>query len=474
MFDEVHTPRLVVAGTQSGAGKTTVAAGLTAAFRRQGLTVQTFKVGPDYIDAAYLAKVSGRPCRNLDAWMLGEGAIRQIFAQGCLGADLAIVEGALGLFDGRDGGGREGSTAEVAEMIRALVLLVVDVHAMNHSAAAVVSGFRRFDPKLKFAGVLLNNVLSEERRRTVEDAIWSEAKLPVLGALPPVEEMVIPERRQGLITVQENKDWPQVEDRLAQVTAAHVDLDLISRLAAQAELLPLVPKKVFTGRPQVVQPVRIAVAYDDAFNFYYPENFELIAEQGGEVVPFTLLDDAHLPNPVHGIYLGGGFPAIFAPRLAANGHMLEAVRRAHEHGIPIYGECGGLMYLAQHVQTPDGRQHQMAGVLPIDVEMESGLRHVGYRQIMTLEDNVLASRGQFFRGHEFHWSRVLRTNGTVRPAYRMSDAQGEIIGFEGFVAPNLLASCVQLHFGQNPVLVEHFVRRCREAATRSGDLIGTA
>ncbi len=474
MLDRVHTPRLVVAGTQSGAGKTTVAAGLTAAFRRQGLTVQTFKVGPDYVDAAYLAKVSGRPCRNLDAWMLGEGAIRQIFAQGCMGADLAIVEGALGLFDGRDGGGQEGSTAEVAQTIRALVLLVVDVRGMNHSAAAVVSGFKHFDPTVKFAGVLLNNVLSEERRRTVEDAIWSWAKLPVLGALPPVEEMVIPERRQGLITVQENKDWVQVEDRLAQVTAAHVDLDLVSRLAARAELLPLVPKKVFTGRTQADRSVRIAVAYDDAFNFYYPENLELIAEQGGAVVPFSPLEDSHLPSGVQGIYLGGGFPAVFAARLAANRRLGEALQRAHEQGIPIYAECGGLMYLAQRLHTREGQEHAMAGLLPIDVEMESGLRQVGYRQIMTLEDNVLAPRGQFFRGHEFHWSRILRTNGTLRPAYRMTDARGEVIGFEGFVAPNLLASYVQLHFGQNPLLVEHFVRRCREAAARSSDLAGTA
>jgi cobyrinic acid a,c-diamide synthase len=464
MFDQVHTPRIVVAGTQSGAGKTTVAAGLVAAFRQRGLTVQTFKVGPDYVDAAYLAHVSGRPCRNLDAWMLGEGAIRQIFAQGCLGADLAIVEGCLGLFDGRVDGGPEGSTAEVARVLKALVLLVVDVKGMGHSAAATVLGFKQLEPKTKFAGVILNNVHSEEHQRAVEDAIWTFAKLPVLGALPVMDEVAIPERGPVLLPLRENRSWQVAQERLTQAIAGHVDLNLVRALAARAELLPMVPKKVFPGRAPGGAATRVAVAYDDAFNFYYPENLEMLAEYGGEVVPFSPLEDEQLPDGVEGIYLGGGFPAVFAARLSQNRGMALALQRAHGGGIPIYAEGGGLMYLAREVRTNDQARYAMAGVLPIEVEMEDALRRVGYRQVMTLEDSVLSPRGQFFRGHEFHWSRVLPANGRLRPAYRLANAAGELIGPEGLVAPNLLASYVQLHFGQNPILVERFLQRCRETA----------
>lgn len=465
MFDQVHTPRIVVAGIESGAGKTTVAAGLVAAFRQRGLTVQTFKVGPDYVDAAYLAHVSGRPCRNLDSWMLGVGALRQIFAQGCLGADLAIVEGCLGLFDGRVDGGRDGSTAEVAGVLKALVLLVVDVKGMGgHSAAAAVLGFKQLEPKLKFAGVILNNVLSDEHQRAVEDAIWAFAKLPVLGALPAIEEIAIPERGPVLLPLRENRAWKVAQERLTQAMVRHVDLNLVQALAGRAELLPMVPKKVFTGQAPDGAPTRIAVAYDDAFNFYYPENLEMLAEKGGEVVPFSPLEDEQLPGGIEGIYLGGGFPAVFAMSLSQNRGMALALQRAHGSGIPIYAEGGGLMYLAREVRTNDQARHAMAGVLPIDVEMEDALRRVGYRQVMTLEDSVLSPRGQFFRGHEFHWSRVLPANGHLRPAYRLANAAGELIGPEGLVAPNLLASYVQLHFGQNPILVERFLQRCREMA----------
>jgi cobyrinic acid a,c-diamide synthase len=461
MLDAVYTPRLVIAGTHSGSGKTTVAAGLAAAFRRRGKTVQTFKVGPDYVDAAYLAKVSGRPCRNLDPWMLGEGAIRQILAQGCLGADLAVVEGVQGLFDGRDGA--DGSTAEVARMIKALVVLVVDARGMSSSAAAVVLGFKQLDPRVGFAGVVLNNVLSEDHRRLAEDAIRSRAKLPVLGALPPVEGIAIPDTDQGLLAVRENPAWPQVEDRLAEVIAANVDLEMLDTLAARAELLPLVPRKVFTGKVRTGRPVRIAVAYDDAFNFYYAENLELIADYGGEVAPFSPLQDGALPAGSEGLYLGGGFPGGFAARLSQNRGMVAALRAAHQQGVPIYAEGAGLSYLAQTLRTADGQRHAMAGLLPCDVEVGAG-RQVGSRQVLTLADTVLAGRGQFFRGHEYHWSRVVRANGSPPPVYELANSAGEVIGFEGFAAPNLHASLVQLHFGQNPVLVEHFLQRCEQAS----------
>jgi cobyrinic acid a,c-diamide synthase len=466
MLDEVRTPRFVVAGTASSVGKTTITAGLIAAFKNRGLRVQSFKVGPDYIDPAYLAHVSGRACRNLDSWMLGEGALRQVLAQGCVDTDLAIVEGAMGLFDGR-GATAEGSTADVANAIKAPVVLVIDVGRSAESAAAVALGFKNFMPSLRLAGVILNNVASDGHRRSVEEAIWNWAKLPVIGALPTIPELTIRERHLGLLPVLENKEWDRVLSVLAEHLDTHVDLDVLLRVAQRAELLPLVPKKVFQGKAAGGDRVRVAVAYDGAFNFYYPENFELLEEQGAEIVPFSPIEDDQLPEDVAGLYMGGGFPEVFVEPLARNRPMAESIARAYRAGLPIYAECGGLMYLARSLRTDDGKVHRMAGIVPIDVEMDGKLHNFGYRQVLTLEDTILAPKGQFFRGHEFHWSRVLRTDGAT-PAYQMQNAEGENIGYEGFVAPNLVASYVHLHFGQNPILAEKLVAHCRDfASTRA-------
>jgi len=461
MLDEVRTPRLVIAGTASNVGKTILTAGLIAAFKARELTVQSFKVGPDYIDAAYLAHVSGRPCRNLDSWMLGEGALRQVLAQGVLGADLALVEGMLGLFDGR-GGSTDGSTADVARIIKAPVVLVIDVGDMTESAAAVALGFKSYTESPKIAGVLLNNVRSDAHRRRAEDAIWGMAKLPVLGALRAMPQLDIPQRERGLLPVTENKEWDRMIGVLSETIDRDVDLDLLLRIANKAELVPLVPKKLFQGKPDAGRTVRLAVAYDDAFNFYYPENLELLEEHGAQIVPFSPLEDEHLPQDAAGVYLGGGFPEMFVEPLAKNHAMAESIQRASRSGVPIYAECGGLMYLGRSLRTDAGTTHRMAGVIPVDVEMDGQIHRFGYRQLLTLEDSILSPRGQFYRGHEFHWSRITGHNGGLKPAYQMQNAEGDVIGYEGFVAPNLLASYVHLHFGQNPLLVDKFVQHCRE------------
>jgi cobyrinic acid a,c-diamide synthase len=468
MLDEVRTPRLVVAGTASSVGKTILTAGLIAAFKARGLTVQSFKVGPDYIDPAYLAHVSGRPCRNLDSWMLGEGALRQVLAQGALGADLALIEGMMGLFDGR-GGSADGSTADVARIVKAPVVLVIDVADMAESAAAVALGFKSYGGESsRIAGVLLNNLGSDSHRRSVEDAIWEIAKLPVLGALRKMPELDIPQRELGLLPVTANKEWNRTIAILVETINRDVDLDLLLRVAGKAELLPLVPKKVFQGKPAGRSMIRMAVAYDDAFNFYYPENLELLEEHGAEVVPFSPLEDSHLPQDVSGAYLGGGFPEVFVEPLAKNRTMADSLQRAHRSGMPIYAECGGLMYLGRSLRTESGTMHTMAGVVPVDVAMDGQIHRFGYRQLLTIEDNILSPRGQFYRGHEFHWSRITGHGDDLKPAYQMLSADGDVIGYEGFVGPNLLASYVHLHFGQNPLLVDKFVQHCREySAVRS-------
>jgi cobyrinic acid a,c-diamide synthase len=463
MLDEVRTPRLVIAGTGSNVGKTVITAGLIAAYKARGLTVQAFKVGPDYIDPAYLAHVSGRPCRNLDSWMLGDGALRQVLAHGTVGVDLALIEGMMGLFDGR-GDHAGGSTAEVAQMIKAPVVLIIDVANMAETAAAIALGFKSYRETPKIAGVLLNNVGSDGHRRSVEDAIWETAKLPVLGALPTMPELDIPQRQLGLLPVTENKEWDRTIAVLAEALERNVDLELLLRIARKAELLPLVPKKVFQGKATGDPPIKLAVAYDEAFNFYYPENLELLEEHGAEIVPFSPLEDAHIPNDAAGLYLGGGFPEIFVEPLAKNRAMAESIERAYRAGMPIYAECGGLMYLGRSLRTETGAVHQMVGVIPVDVEMDGQIHRFGYRQVMTLEESILSPKGQFYRGHEFHWSRIISQNGGLQPAYQMQNAEGDNIGYEGFVGPNLLASYVHLHFGQNPMLVDKLVEHCREFA----------
>jgi len=464
MLDEVRTPRLVVAGTASNVGKTILTAGLIAAYKARGMTVQSFKVGPDYIDPAYLAHVSGRPCRNLDSWMLGEGALRQVLAQGALGADLALIEGMLGLFDGR-GGSPDGSTADVARIVKAPVVLVVDVADMAQSAAAVALGFKSYGEPPKIAGVLLNNVRSDAHRRSVEDAIWDIAKLPVLGALPKIAQLDIPQRQRGLLPVTENKEWDRMIGLLSEMINRDVDLDLLLRIANKAELVPLVPKKIFQGKPASGPMVRLAVAYDDAFNFYYPENLELLEEHGAKVVPFSPLEDAHLPQDAAGVYLGGGFPESFVEPLARNGAMAESIERAYRNGVPIYAECGGLMYLAQSLEDAEGGVHEMVDVLPARVTMRPPRMSLGYVDVTLTAPTPLGRPGAVARGQEFHFSTLSPVPASVPRAYSVM-APGGVARAEGYLVGRALLSYVHLHFASNPALARGFVDACAEARRR--------
>lgn len=472
MIDEVRLPRLVVAGVSSGTGKTTVTLGLVAALRRRGRSVQTYKVGPGFLDCAYLAHASGRPCRNLDAWMLGDEGVRRSLARGAIDSDCAVVEGANGIYDGHGRGPDEehgaypfpGSTAELARIARCPVILVVDAAAMGETAAAIALGVRQLDPRLRLLGVVLNNVASDHHRRLIEDAVWGYATLPVLGALPADKAIGIPELHMGLLPVAQAPRIDAAIEQVADAVERHCDLELIERLMAAAEPLPALTT---AARPcgDDADCVRLGVAFDDAFCFYYPENLELLQEAGAEIVPFSPLDET-LPRELDGLYLGGGFSDVFAARLSANSALFEAVHRAHAQGMPIYAECGGLMLLARTLRTADGTVHDMAGLVPVEVATRSATPKAGYRTLRLLEDCMLGGAGSRLRGHEYHACSVVGP-GTIEgsrpsPAWSVHDSDGEPLGCEGWVERDLVASFLNLHFGQDPSLAERLVCRMRE------------
>jgi cobyrinic acid a,c-diamide synthase len=479
MIDDVRFPRLVVAGICSGTGKTTVTLGLVAALRRRGRSVQTYKVGAGCLDCAYLAHVSGRSCRNLDAWMLGDEGVRRSLARGAIDADCAVIEGANGIYDGHGQGPDEegaaypfpGSTAELARLGRCPVILVLDATAMGETAAAIALGVKQLDPRLRLLGVLLNNVASDYHRRLIEDAVWAHGTLPVLGALPADRGSDIPELHMGLLPVAQA---PRIDAAIEHVGAAverHCDLDLIERLMAAAEPLPVAAARRTPAEDG--DPVRLGVAFDDAFCFYYPENLEVLQEAGAEIVPFSPLEET-LPPHLDGLYLGGCFSDVFVPRLSANHGLMEAVHRAHAQGMPIYAECGGLMLLARTLRTADGSLHPMAGLVPVDVATRSESPRPAYRTVRLLEDCMLGAAGTRLRGHEYHACTLVGPGppegSRPRAAYSMHDADGEPLGCEGWVDGDLVASFLQLHLLQDPSIADRLVGRMRETrrARRAG------
>jgi len=449
---------VVVAGVHSGVGKTTVATGLMAAYRRRGLRVQGFKVGPDYIDASYHTAACGRASRTLDGWMLGLDAVSELFAQAAAAADLCVIEGVMGLFDGRTGGRGAGSTAEIAALLGIPILLVVDGWKIARSAAAIVHGYRTFDPSIRIEGVVLNNIAGEGHYQAIAPPIEEETGVPVLGSLGHDDALALPERYLGLVPVSEGPLGEQYFDRLAATIERSLDLERILRIAETATLPNSAPSQLFPEEPQPAR-AHIAIAQDRAFSFYYPDSLDLLTAWGAEFVPFSPLDDAGLPEGTDGVYIGGGFPELFAAELAANTPMHEALQRAAGKGIPIYAECGGYMYAGDSLIDADGREHTMAGLLPLRSSMSGPRMTLGYREVRTLVDGPLAPAGSEFRGHEFHWS-TSEPLPTSQAGYLVKPDRGGGDRYEGSVAGSVWGSYVHLHFGADPMLAPHFVETC--------------
>lgn len=447
---------LCIAGLASSVGKTTVTLALAAAFRRRGLRVRCAKVGPDFIDPGFHEAVTGTPSRTLDSWMLGPEALRTACARAGHDADLVLVEGVMGLFDGLDGRTETGSTAEVAKSLGLPVMLVVDASAQVRSAAAVVLGAERLDPALDLAGVIVNRVGGDRHVRWLREAIAAHCRAPVVGALPWREAIRLPERHLGLVTARERAFSPELFDALAGLAERSIDLDACLALARSA-VAPEPPPTPAARR------VRLGVALDDAFQFYYPENLEALRAAGAEVVPWSPIEDARLPD-VDALYLGGGYPEVHAARLAANHAARAAIRGFVAEGRPVFAECGGLMYLAESLEDVEGRAHPMVGVLPVCVRMQPRRLTLGYREVRLEADTLLGPRGASLRGHEFHASH-LAASPALPTAYRVADPTGDESWAEGYRVGSVLASYVHLHFGSRPGTARAIVEACARTPT---------
>ena len=449
----MRIPRIVIAATQSGSGKTTLVTGLLAALRQRGLSVQPFKIGPDYIDPGYHELAGGRPGHNLDSWLLPANCMKDIFIREAASADVAVIEGVMGLFDGGRGG--ISSTAEVAKLLKAPVLLVIDAKSMGASAAAIAMGFRDYDPEVELAGVLLNRLGSDTHETMVTEAV-EKTGIPVFGAVHREENLKMPERHLGLLPVKENEER-QVVDRIGKAVASQVKLEEILRLAREA--VPLEPMAGKRGRT-AGKTVRIAVARDEAFSFYYPESLRVLEDFGGEILEFSPLHDDALPE-ADGLILGGGFPEMFGEALQGNESMRQSVKAAADKGMPIYGECGGFMYLMEGLRDFSGREYAMAGVLPGTAKMNERLQMVGYVTAELREDTILGRRGRTFRGHEFHFSSECGDGGGCSRAFTFTRLRNGATYPAGFVKGNVVGSYLHLHFAGCPEAAEHFVESCR-------------
>ena len=460
-------PRIVVAGTASGVGKTTVTAGLIAALRRRGLVVQPFKCGPDYIDPGYHTLAAGRPCRNLDSWMLDDEQVRDAFVRACGGADIAVIEGVMGLFDGADFDGERASAAQIAKLIGAPVLLVMDISGAARSAAATALGFARFDPDVPVSAVVLNRAGSEAHASGCARAIERATGLHVVGFLPRDELLRVPERHLGLLPSGERSGMDALLDAMADSVERHCDIDAVLHLAATAGPAPAGARSPRIAYELADRAPILAVARDEAFSFYYPDNLELIEAAGAKIVFFSPVHGERLPAGTAGVYLGGGFPELYAAPLSANTALWDELRALHATGAPILAECGGFMVLTQALIAADGERHQMAGLVPGTTRMTTRLAGLGYRHAVALRDNLLAEAGETLRGHEFHYS-VWDCGDHAHHAWRVRGTRpGAVDSDFGYARDGLLASYLHIHLGQSPALPRRFVAHLRAASGQS-------
>lgn len=465
-----HTPAkfaFAVAGTHSGCGKTTLALALMAAFRARGRVVQPFKIGPDFIDPGLHALAAQVESRNLDGWMLSRSYNRELFQTLLARAEIAVVEGVMGLFDGYDGSGEAGSTAEMCKWLELPVLLVVDARSMARSAAAMVYGFDRFDPQLRLAGVIFNRIGSEGHLRYLQQAMAANLpEVPVLGGIPRDAEIAVAERHLGLVTADELGFSQDRHNRLIDLVERHLDLQRLLRVSAYP--LSAAPRdRARHPSREPTAPVVIAVARDAAFCFYYADNLELLRRAGAVIRRFSPLAGETIPTDAAGLYLGGGYPELFAERLAGNRRFFRDLRRAVQQGMPVYAECGGLMVLGRTITTVEGKSYPMAGVFAFGSRMLTRRKALGYTEVELRRRCLLGEPGQRLRGHEFHYSEIVDfADPEVDFAYALHGRGGTGDRLEGYSKGSVLAGYIHLHWGSRPQAAAALVHAC--AAFRAG------
>ena len=447
---------LVIAGERSGVGKTTVTLALLSSLSRKYGNVQSFKVGPDYIDPMFHQRVTGRPCRNLDPVLTSECYVQDCFALHIHGVDCALVEGVMGLFDGASGQKDWASTAHVARLLQLPVLLVLDCSRLSRSVAAIAHGYRSFDPRIELAGVVLNRVGSDRHLELLQDAL-EPLQIPILGVLRRQDNITIPNRHLGLVPTAEMSQLDALIDQLAYLGDTCFDWERLFPLLGGLSNKTPNHQLPITNYPL---PIRIAIACDRAFSFYYQDNLDILQQLGAELVPWSPLTEATLPKNIHGLYFGGGFPEVFAPQLAENSLAREAVQRAIQQGIPTYAECGGLMYLCEQITDFEGESWSMVGILPTTTVMGKRLS-VGYRQATALQDSPLLPAGATVWGHEFHHSQL--TMKPEKPLFEIrgydNRGQGKATT-EGWKLYQIHASYVHLHWGTRLEIPTQFLQWC--------------
>ena len=450
---------IVIAGTQSGVGKTSVSLALVAAIRRRGYRVQTFKVGPDFLDPSYLGLASGRPCYNLDGWMTDRDYVSRLFARGTENADIAIVEGVMGLFDGASPATLEGSTAEIAHWLKAPVILVANAHGMGRSLAAVVKGYASLEPEVKVAGVIANQCGSERHAAWLSDSLRSSSLPPLVGSIPRNAFPELTHRHLGLVTAHSGNLSGPVLDAFADAFKLHGSMeDLLQLTQRSPSLQGSSPKRVTFQKP-----VRIGVAFDAAFHFYYQDLFDEMEMRGCELIRFSPIEDSSLPESLDGLYVGGGYPEEYAEALSANKRMLTDIRQFAASGCPVYAECGGLIYLSRDLERLDGKQYPLVGLLPVTTRMLERKKFLGYVEVSLKESSLWGSEGTTLRGHEFHYSELTgdpTANRDWKAVYRVRRPLSEAVVDEGFQCGRVLASYVHLHLASRPEAVEHFITNC--------------
>ena len=443
-------PACIISGTSSGSGKTTIALGLMAAFRARGLRVQPFKCGPDFIDPGLHQLVTGTVSRNLDLWMCGEEFTRATFEANSQGADIAIIEGVMGMFDGG-----LSSSGSLAQTLGLPGILVLDVRSMAESAAAIVKGFETYMPEAAPKGVILNRIASDRHLQLVSDAIHGHCDVEILGYLPRTLEFSIPSRHLGLLTGDEAPLSPAALQLLADTVAHHIDLDKILSLCAS---MPETARKT-TPSPQNRQ-CRIGIARDKAFCFYYEDNFDLLRKAGAELVFFSPISDTGLPEGLDALYLGGGYPELYAKQLSENTAMRTAIRELIESDGPVYAECGGFMYLTEGIVDQEGSFHPMVGAFPVRARMQEKRASLGYREVRTTRGSCFGPVGTVLRGHEFHYSHIDAMPADIARIYEVNNGTSE-----GYAYRKVLGGYMHLHFGFSPQVVEEFIKFCREGKT---------